>query len=512
MIEYFNGYITVNVNHIDKLSELTQEEANHIATGPQDLFFSKLESVNSDLHHYGVDNIDVTPKWNWKPGSYDKMKEYLNKKLDIHKKAKAMDNLVNRTYDRLNYLGYIKRQIEAMEFERYNLKRLGVSRDVNIDEFKEKCIVFVNHLSEQCDKVFDITNQSILMIPYIDVINSRSCDYYLDIQLDNLNLSIYDDNNLIQDFPLKRLHIIVKQSLRHKLSNVRTSNIKFSGWYGDNDGLKTFHPYISNMRNGRDYGNVCLDKHTDDIYKAFKDNNLVSMAMLLMQWAQYFNIKHANPYNQLYMNHFGMPKSFNESYRLTQDKDGVISSCVNRLKTNIRNKEFSYMGRIEFVANFCDTIECSLRDICQFSKVENQMLNIANSESGYRIEAMIMEIISVLQKMLVNGATFEEINNNFSSITGSGIVYYRYERRDDDGETYYDIEGIWNAYATKLFKYYATLANDNTTDYNFDMYTRIFWEDNGLSSKEPKPDEDIKLNEDEQATLMKQWVNAQGGR
>ena len=126
-MEYYNGNQHIQSHKLEKLSNLTQEEANGLATGPQDLFFDKLDNLNSELSHYGLDTVDVTDKWNWKAGSYDKVKEYIYTKLDLHKKARNMDNLLTRTRDKMNYMGYMERQVRNMEQERMNLKYLGVS-------------------------------------------------------------------------------------------------------------------------------------------------------------------------------------------------------------------------------------------------------------------------------------------------------------------------------------------------------------------------------------------------
>lgn len=64
MIEYFNGNSHLSVNNIDKLTDLSQDEVNFLACGPQDLFFEKLENINRELERFGLKSIDVTNKWN----------------------------------------------------------------------------------------------------------------------------------------------------------------------------------------------------------------------------------------------------------------------------------------------------------------------------------------------------------------------------------------------------------------------------------------------------------------
>ena len=49
MFEYFNGYNNVSVDNVEKLEDLSQDEINNLACGPQDLFFERLETLNSEI-------------------------------------------------------------------------------------------------------------------------------------------------------------------------------------------------------------------------------------------------------------------------------------------------------------------------------------------------------------------------------------------------------------------------------------------------------------------------------
>ena len=185
MFDYFNGHNTIEVDSIDKLDSLSQEESNNLACGPQEEFFQKLETLNSEIAHYGIKPIDVTDKWNWRPGSYDNIREYLSIKLEIDKKCMSMDKLMNRTINKVNYLGFIKRQAEYMEMERATLKRLGVSRDVDMDKFKITCKEFVDTISTQCEKAYDVTNGKVSIVPYVNI-DGRDALLYYDITLNGL--------------------------------------------------------------------------------------------------------------------------------------------------------------------------------------------------------------------------------------------------------------------------------------------------------------------------------------
>ena len=140
MIEYFNGLRNVNVNNLSTLTNLNQDELNLLATGRQEDFLNMLDGVNNELNAYNIEKIDVTPAWNWRPGTYDKFKNYMYNKLELHKRANGLDNLINRTKDKVNYMNYIQQRIARLESERYILKDLGIKKDVDVEEWQEKVI------------------------------------------------------------------------------------------------------------------------------------------------------------------------------------------------------------------------------------------------------------------------------------------------------------------------------------------------------------------------------------
>ena len=141
---YFDGYKDIEVYDFGHLKELSQEETNTIVVGPQETFFQKLEDINRELAYSGGEEINVTKKWAWKQGHYDRMRNYLLNRLDINKKSKNMSYLVDRTISKTNYLNYMARQIRRMERERMELRRESIPYDVNLDEFKEQCIVYIS--------------------------------------------------------------------------------------------------------------------------------------------------------------------------------------------------------------------------------------------------------------------------------------------------------------------------------------------------------------------------------
>ena len=66
-----------------------------------------------------------------------------------------------------------------------------------------------------------------------------------------------------------------------------------------------------------------------------------------MQWAQFYNIKKANPYNQPHLSHIGVPAKFSKEYNSTLDIASVVNSCSGRLlrfgrKTKLNANEYDH--------------------------------------------------------------------------------------------------------------------------------------------------------------------------
>ena len=221
-MEYFNGRATVNVNDLDRLTNLSQEELNTLATGRQETFLNMLDGVNSELQYEGAEPIDVTPAWNWRPGTYDKFKHYLNRKLDLHKRSNGLDYLINRTCDKINYMGYIKNRINNLERERHDLKQLGIKRDVDTAEWQEKVNTFIEDMTVKCNDVFEKTNGRVNISLYIGELNERNPYLYYDIYLSNLELSVFNGDTQVEKFPINDIVIKYNTSLRHKVSGLRS--------------------------------------------------------------------------------------------------------------------------------------------------------------------------------------------------------------------------------------------------------------------------------------------------
>ena len=173
---FYDGQIEVNVDSITTLSEPNQQLANAIATGPQDEFFSLLENINCDMgRHYGSESvhIGVTNAWNWKPGTYDKVRLVMNKMLRLNDKAANVTKFLSRTQEHSRwYIDRLRRSFQDAEELKARLKREGYTVDVDIDEYTGKLTEFANKVQEECNKA-STTFDNVIITPYIHLSNNE---------------------------------------------------------------------------------------------------------------------------------------------------------------------------------------------------------------------------------------------------------------------------------------------------------------------------------------------------
>ena len=163
-IELYNGCAFINVFNIDYLSEPNQQLANAIATGPQDEFFSKLEECNRCLRD--EEQLSVTPSWNWKPGSYNKIQEYLKRSLQLGDKSNGLSKYINRARDNAKYrISWMSRVLSDCEDLKKTLKREGYSYNVDINEYIQKLNSFCNTIKAQCKEASKATDNRVTFTP-----------------------------------------------------------------------------------------------------------------------------------------------------------------------------------------------------------------------------------------------------------------------------------------------------------------------------------------------------------
>ncbi len=390
-MELIYGNTTQEVQEIDILQNMSQKLANSIATGPQDAFFASLDRFNDELRYQGLDSIDVTGKWNWKPGTYNVIKETVQRKLQMHKKCKGIYHFLQRTKDYSNYMSYILTQAAEMERLKRELKDLGVQRNVNIEEFQEKANVFTNTVKEQCDLAYDASGGRVDIHPYFQINNNtRNSELFFEICIRDLVIDVYDgreNSKCIQriDSGDSYIRIIARASFRHLINDMKR-DIQFTGMFISDLPLR--HPYIStnhyNSSQNGSYGTVCLDKYRDDVYANFRTINFVNLQHNLLSWAQYYHTQYSNPYNNIKYFHIGMPGEFSNEYGATVSN--IVQDCTSRLSPVYKIWEGS--ENCKNLTKACESINCVLMISCSLYNNARNVLE-CDTNTHYQYESII---------------------------------------------------------------------------------------------------------------------------
>ena len=135
MVEYEVLY--VDDDNIAEAIDLIDidDMAQHIYFGPQAEILERLNEFNMS----NSTNLTVTKTFRWSPGTYDKVKELMIRKIGFNKRANGMYSYLSR--DEWWWEGgrrSIQSQLRDMDRIITNLRYNGISWMENIDELKEK--------------------------------------------------------------------------------------------------------------------------------------------------------------------------------------------------------------------------------------------------------------------------------------------------------------------------------------------------------------------------------------
>ena len=462
-ITFDNGLTMIHVDNLDVLSEPSQELANAIATGPQDEFFQLLENTNGNIrriiggrnyYNQPTDNsfdVSVTPSWNWRPGTYDKIRAIVTKILQLEKRSSGVYKFIKRTKDSAEWnMHNLLRNFDELEGLKHTLKSNNYPFNVDIEEYTDKLKSFSTSVIEQCEKVEE-TFQNISIKPYIYINhnNTRNSMFYLDITLNELKMNIFHQSNKIQEIALEPIRIVVSNKLRDSMGNYlktsRRNNYSFKGIYQapeyesmhTNNGNRCFSfPYISKPRysynNSRyEYQAVCLDKYLDDIRNNLSKVEYMPMIMNFMSWATYYNTEYSNPYNQPYELHFGMPEYMNKEYRAAFPISA--DNCSGRLGNLYGLNSYpsissQYLNNgIDMINDECDRIQCAWRGNCRkYSQIKHNIGLIDNEDLRHKAESLLGFIKSLDDWTVIFSDYYEIASDEDDILLNHLIINYSY--------------------------------------------------------------------------------------
>ncbi len=516
----YNGSLTLKANSLEILEEPNQQLANAIATGPQDEFFSRLEECNR--YCFRENPLMVTPSWNWKPGTLDKIKAYTRKQLMLDKKSSGLGKYLYRTKENASYgMTWLANKLTHCEELKRELKREGYSFNVNIDEYVEKLRSFCNNIYLSIDLASKATNGKVKFIPYVYIPenNERATTFYLCCYIEKGIMNICQGSEIMQKLPMEGIEIIFDCSLRmmmryYEKPTHSLMRVNYKGLYDSPETPRGSyrarqlhsHPYIA-QPSTPDYGTnayengellwglTCFSNYTDDVKKSFHDLDFVVLAMKLLEWSGYYNIDYSNPYNMPTHMHFGMPSKFSKTYQMSQGRQ--TDNCSTRLRGKLMNNDAAsyskaYLGDIKKVNDYCNEIDCVWRNDCAMYKNQSESLKSLDDENRrYELESILGSLIAELGN--------DYVDNNI--IESEYEIYF-----DSPGSERLEEEGIRN-YEDVLNSLICSYPNSSILSYEWLLHRIEYW-----GKPEPETAEVVieDTSNEEIKKQMLQWATGRG--
>ena len=366
MVEYEVLY--VDDDNIAEAIDLIDidDMAQHIYFGPQAEILERLNEFNMS----NSTNLTVTKTFRWSPGTYDKVKELMIRKIGFNKRANGMYSYLSR--DEWWWEGgrrSIQSQLRDMDRIITNLRYNGISWMENIDELKEKKEIFKNHVSEKFDQMVNMLDKAdnITVLNVILANNHtatpRGLRMEINLCLHPTEMQVYNarpggEPTHIQGIPME-MDVMLKLQFYPIETMSRTDNrysVRVTGKaisYDERGNL--LFPYISQNRYASNeanrWGNVCFGDDSTDINIALNNFELPALTLLLMNWMNRYT-QNTNPYNNIKLAYHGEPKWLTDEYRAV-------------FGTNSWDQCGYHPSGHE---DYCDTNECALRHQCQYYK------------------------------------------------------------------------------------------------------------------------------------------------
>ena len=370
--------------------------------GPQAQVLEQIARFNEEWVRNSNDQLGITPKFRWKPGTYDKVKNILSQEwLQWHKRPSGMDSLFSRERS------YSKNRIKEILFELdrllYNFRAQGQQFITDTDEIEGHFNLFKTMLEVQLEKLREIFPEShvnildaetfsetivqtLINIPDLKInvsVGDRSGDnrelglvdfggltidikFPLSVWFNNLYTSLDIENNSIRsNLNLPRNLLTTHNNRYYNRGTSRLKGFSVQGSYHGN-AIAVDHPYIS--RQGYGTGNVCMGEMMTEILQSYLKLDWTTFSYWVDMWLTSYKCGVTGPLNDISRAKVGKTKIFNSSGIETTDSYYDVvghssgQSCYNRIYNWL---EVRHDDDINYkVVDHCNNIECLLRDTC----------------------------------------------------------------------------------------------------------------------------------------------------
>ena len=402
------------MSFVDEYNPDIRELADTLFLGPQGELLEEVEQFNN---RYQL-NIGLTKKFNWKPGTYPKVNEHIQKILWLDKKANCLSRMVSRVEEADWRLRHFREQLETLEQKITAMRRDGVYWRDNSDDIVVILDALKNRITTQLEQVpenLGIDTQILYLQHEGDDVQSRRYDkIIIALEIKRPNLVIVNNGGTIGTIPYYgdislRIHLNIMRFLNYWcgkddwICGSLPSDARNLNWYNgrpnksqpitlqamnmfDIPGIE--HPYISRRNHSYDdissnyvinnfqdsaalWGstNACLGEMMDPMLKAAWSFDLASLGVQFKLWATQYHIVRTGPLNNIRTSFHGNPKFLTPE--LTTSGVGAYESADACSLPSLTSQQRTNNGSrwsigTDFAIDYCKEIECQLAESCNF--------------------------------------------------------------------------------------------------------------------------------------------------
>ena len=369
--------------------------------GPQANVLETIARFNNEWVRNPNDNLGITPKFRWKPGTYDKVKNVLSQRwLQWDKRPSGMESLFSR--ERTYSKNRVKEALLSLDRLLYDLRDSGQTFITDTDEIEGHFNLFKTTLEMQLEKLREVFPDSQVYIHEGDNFASTTVQTKICIPDLKINVSVGDRNGQNRElgvinfggltfsltFPLSiwfntlypYLNLEQNQLIHNDIriqSKLLTThhryryNGSFRGFVANGElhtnTMGNDHPYVS--RGGYGTGNVCMGDMMGDILGSYLKLDWTTFGYFIDMWLTTYKCGVTGPLNTIDRATSGKIKIYDlNGVEKTDDYYDVVGHSSGQ---NCFNKTFHYLERIDDtnvnsrVIESCDAKECLLRDSCR---------------------------------------------------------------------------------------------------------------------------------------------------
>tara|TARA_R100001463_G_scaffold35623_3_gene77369 strand:+ start:3075 stop:4712 length:1638 start_codon:yes stop_codon:yes gene_type:complete len=378
--------------------------------GPQADVLERLERINREYVNHDSLKLGITPKFRWKPGTYDKVKEILTQEwLQWHRRPSGMNSLFSR--ERSYAKNRLKESLIEIENILSNFRAENRTFITDPDEIRGHFELFKSTLLAQQENLRTYFPNSVISIVDRDEFSSAMIETVIPIENIKIDVTVgnrtgetrelglvdYGDVKLRFQMPLCKWFNIVYNYCNIEENTLNSSRIRVDnnllthhGSYGNRWNQKNFtciaevypkyigakHPYVS--QNSYGTGNVCMGEMMKDIIKSYLIMDWNSMGYWIDLWMTTYKCGVTGPLNNINMALVGKPVILDKEGKDNSDSFyevvGTPSSgaCWDRSFSTLRNEVNSDIVKLDegesvtgIIVEQCNNLNCTLREKCK---------------------------------------------------------------------------------------------------------------------------------------------------